>query len=187
MTNRPDLYILRHGQTIWNKQGRFQGRKNSALTKTGQEQALNQAKILSNLPSKPINIYVSPQGRTLETAHLALGENTPFTIEPRLQEIAFGQWEGLTKQQIKSQTNDTLDDGTWQFKSPDGETFEMISTRVSAFLNELTEPAIIITHGTTSVILRGLYMGLNQSEMLKLPKGQGCVYHLSNAKENVLV
>jgi len=62
----------------------------------------------------------------------------------------------------------------------------MISERLHGFLQEMVEPAIIVTHGTTSIVLRGICMGLDQTSVLKLPKDQGCVFHLSNGEETIL-
>ncbi|MBF21226.1 MAG: hypothetical protein CMH10_04590 [Marinovum sp.] len=62
----------------------------------------------------------------------------------------------------------------------------MISTRVMSFLQELEDPAIIVTHAVTSKVLRGLYLGLDQADLLKLPAEQGCIYHLYKGTEAVL-
>ena len=62
----------------------------------------------------------------------------------------------------------------------------MISTRVLSFLKELEDPAIIVTHAVTSKVLRGLYLGLDQADLLKLPAEQGCIYHLYKGTEAVL-
>ena len=74
----------------------------------------------------------------------------------------------------------------WFFKSPGGETFQMISTRVMSFLKELEDPAIIVTHAVTSKILRGICLGLDQADLLKLPAEQGCIYNLHKGAEAVL-
>ncbi len=58
--------------------------------------------------------------------------------------------------------------------------------RLQAFLRDMAEPAIIVTHGTTSIVLRGLCMGLSQPEILKLPRDQGCVFFLSAGEETIL-
>lgn len=182
----PDLYILRHGETFWNLQGKFQGRKDSPLTKKGQAQAIRQKTLLANIRNLPPRIYSSPLGRTVHTARLALGSDKELILDNRLQEIDFGEWEGSTREDIRSQINYSFESGIWNFRSPGGESFEMIFERVQAFLKDLAEPAIIVTHGTTSIVLRGLCMGLNQTEILKLSKDQGCIYHLSEGAETIL-
>lgn len=122
----------------------------------------------------------------MHTAQLALGPEIEQKLDDRLKEIHFGAWEGLTRDEVKSQVGDDYERGLWHFESPKGETFEAISGRVQHFLEELTEPAIVVTHGITSIVLRGLYMGLNTLEFLQLPRKQGCIYHLSGGTEQVL-
>ena len=62
----------------------------------------------------------------------------------------------------------------------------MISARVQGFLDDLDQPAIIVTHAITSTVLRGLWLGSDQAKMLELPIDQNCVYHLSNGIEKIL-
>ena len=182
----PNLYILRHGETVWNREGRYQGRKDSDLTELGEMQALRQRELLASISNRPSNVYVSPQGRAVHTARLALEAPDKMILDERLQEISFGDWEGVTHNEVRSQVDDRYDSGYWNFHSPNGETYAMISDRVQGFLDYLTEPAIIVTHGATSTVLRGICMGLNQTEILDLPKDQGCIYALSNGIETIL-
>lgn len=186
MIDHPELYILRHGETTWNQNGRFQGQKDSPLTEKGQAQAREQKAILNALSRIPNSVRVSPLGRARQTAQIALGADKEIIVDNRLTEIDFGIWEGLSKEQIKTQIDYSFEDGSWNFRSPEGETFDMISERVTAFLSDLTEPTIIVTHGTTSIVMRGLCIGLDQAGMLRLSKDQGCIYHLSDGEETIL-
>ena len=65
MTRYPDLYVLRHGETEWNREGIFQGVHDSPLTAMGREQAAHQGTILDRVISdwSVVDIYSSPQGR----------------------------------------------------------------------------------------------------------------------------
>ena len=63
----------------------------------------------------------------------------------------------------------------------------MISTRVMSFLQELEHPAIIVTNAVASKLLRRLYLGLDQADLLKIPAEQGCIYHLRKGVEAVLL
>ncbi|MDE4276825.1 histidine phosphatase family protein [Phaeobacter gallaeciensis] len=181
-----ELFILRHGETSWNLQGKFQGRQDSPLTEKGIAQALRQKTLLASIYDLPSRRFCSPQGRALHTARLALDSETDLTQDNRLQEIDFGKWEGVTRDDIRSQIDYPFESGLWNFRSPQGEDFEAISGRVKSFLDDLDSPAVIVTHGTTSIVMRGLCMGLTQDEILKLPKDQGCIYHVSNGVEKVL-
>ena len=186
MSVYPDLYILRHGETIWNLQGRYQGQKDSPLTEKGRNQAHVQRKILNGLVDLPSRIFVSPLGRAIETARLAITFSDRPVIEERLKEIYFGNWEGALKEDLAKNNHKSSTNGSWAFNSPKGETFEMISARVQGFLDDLDQPAIIVTHAITSTVLRGLWLGSDQAKMLELPIDQGCVYHLSNGTETIL-
>ncbi|EEA94677.1 histidine phosphatase family protein [Pseudovibrio sp. JE062] len=187
MINYPELFVLRHGQTEWNVAGRFQGHQNSPLTDFGKEQAQQQNKLLSGVEALPTTAYVSPQLRTVHTSEIALDSAIEKKLDDRLMEINFGGWEGLTKQEVKSRVGEDFESGLWHFASPQGESYEAISGRVQHFLEELTGPAIVVTHGITSIVLRGHYLGLTQLELLQLPRKQGCIYHLSEGSERVLV
>lgn len=156
------------------------------LFKYGTDIPRMQKAILSRLMSVPDIAYVSPLGRTLQTARIALEEDKEFVVDDRLKEIDFGDWEGRTREQIKVQIDYPFEDGTWNFRSPKGETFDMISKRVAAFVRELTKPTIIVTHGTTLIVMRGLCAGLDQTGILRLSKDQGCIYHLLNGQETIL-
>ena len=182
----PDLYILRHGETTWNLQGRYQGRKDSPLTEKGRSQALVQRALLNGLDNLPSKVFVSPLGRVIETARLAVTLGDQPVIDERLQELSFGSWEGSLREDIARNIHMSSTDRSWAFNSHDGETFGMIATRVQEFLDDLDQPAIIVTHGITSIVLRGLWLGLDQAKMLELSTDQGCIYHLSNGTEKIM-
>ena len=146
----PELYILRYGETLWNQQGRLQGQKDSPLTDKGRQQALSQGEVLRSVKSLPHIVFVSHLGRTLTTANLAAPFIETHVKEPRLLEINFGAWEGATREDISQTIKAPVQGSNWFFKSPGGESFQMISTRVMSFLKELEDPAIIVTHAETS-------------------------------------
>lgn len=87
MFDHPELYILRHGETVWNRQGRYQGRKDSPLTEKGRQQAVSQRKLLNAIETLPRKVYVSPLGRTVETAQLAVTFVDHPIADDRLQNL----------------------------------------------------------------------------------------------------
>ena len=91
MFDHPELYILRHGETIWNRQGRYQGRKDSPLTQKGRQQAVRQRKLLNAIETLPRKVFVSPLGRTVETARLAVTFVDHPIVDDGLQELNFGK------------------------------------------------------------------------------------------------
>lgn len=89
------IYITRHGETVWNTETRMQGRNNSPLTKKGISTALNLGKTMN---IKPDICLVSPMPRALHTAHLirkGSGLDYRIEVEPLLEEMSLGSWEGL--------------------------------------------------------------------------------------------
>lgn len=189
MLSLPDIYVLRHGQTQWNLQGRYQGRLDSPLTDLGRFQAAQQGVILQQIgvAGADVAFFTSPQGRALETAHVVAKTLGAAALpDDRLQEIDFGEWQGLTRLDIDNlwpHLTDDVCDKTWYLRAPGGERYEQMAARVQAFLDQLAQPTVIVTHGATSMVLRGLVLGLSQTESFALPHQQGCVYHLAAGRE----
>ena len=69
------------------------------------------------------------------------------------------------------------------YHAPNGESFDAMCARVQSFLNDLTGPTIISTHGITSRVLRGLVLGLDQEGMRTMQGGQGCVFLLKDGEQ----
>lgn len=95
-----ELLLIRHGETEWNKLGKFQGCSDIALSENGIMQA---EKLSKHLNGNFDYIYVSPLKRARKTAEI-IAKNTAKTpvVVDNLREINFGEWEGLTLSEIKS-------------------------------------------------------------------------------------
>lgn len=185
------IYLLRHGETIWNAAGRFQGHKDSLLTKRGIEQADHMGMLLSReiagLEGK-FKGYVSPLGRAKETAARIMRiVSLAFADEPRLMEVTVGTWDGMSIYEIDAEYPDALKGSdAFDLRSPDGETFERASARVAAWLAEVSSPTVAISHGLTSRLLRGVYLGLSQREILELPVPQDGFYRLCDGRSDLI-
>jgi probable phosphoglycerate mutase len=190
MPKFPDLFILRHGQTEWNLLKKYQGQMDSPLTKLGQAQAALQGEILQkHLAGRSLPAYASPLRRAAHTAELALLPlEQQARHDSRLKEVGFGEWEGKTYVEVFGA--DDIDRAKNRFEryfsSPGGESYQDIASRCRAFLDDLEGESIVITHGITSRILRGIWLRLTPEAMLDLPIGQGCVYHLHSGTEHCL-
>jgi broad specificity phosphatase PhoE len=180
------IYLLRHGETVWNTAGRFQGKRDSSLTKRGLAQADEMGTLLlQHLAGTEHQFkgYVSPLGRAQETAR-RVSKVIPLTFvdEPRLMEISVGTWDGMSLYEIGVEFPGALD-GTdafdWFFRSPDGETFDDACKRVRSWLSDVSTPAVAITHGLASRLVRGVYLGMSKREMLELPVPQNGFYRLA--------
>lgn len=185
MPDYPEILVLRHGQTVWNREGRHQGQGNSPLTEKGEGQARDMGGILKRLGvDSRYAAFVSPLGRAMQTADLALPQvGLTARPEPRIMEVAFGDYEGKTLDEIaldhphyaRLMEEDPL--GA-HFATPGGETFADMEARCRAFLDELTGPSVLVCHGITSRVLRGIWLGLDLPGMAELEGGQGMVYQL---------
>ncbi len=182
----PELFVLRHGETVWNAEGRMQGALNSPLTARGRGQARRQGEILATLglSGATHRFFVSPQGRARQSAGIVLG---PLGIEPtvdaRLREIGLGAYEGLTHAEIEERfprAREEQDAFLWYDTAPGGEGFAAVTERVKGFLSDLDGPAVVIAHGMLSRFLRGAVLGLDLMATGALPGGQGVVYHLKD-------
>ncbi|MFL4471421.1 histidine phosphatase family protein [Tateyamaria armeniaca] len=186
----PDLLILRHGETEWNLAGRMQGEMDSPLTATGRAQASAQQRILTRFGIDGWQAWTSPQGRSAVTARIAMGERAEdLRTDPRLSEITMGEWTGLHRRDIVAAAPhlfETEMDLNWYDHAPGGEGIAALYERTGAFLDDLTGPSVIVTHGITSRMLRCHALGLEPAAFTELPGGQGIVYHLSGGVQTCL-
>ncbi|MBY5523355.1 histidine phosphatase family protein [Rhizobium leguminosarum] len=187
------IYLLRHGETIWNTLGRFQGRKDSPLTERGIEQADRVAKLLQTEISnseQSFQMSVSPLGRTRQTAARVKRVLPVATQEDaRLMEVSVGYWDGMTKFEIDNEFPGMLDGSDafdWYFKSPDGESFDAACSRANDWIADIRGPTIAISHGLFGRLVRGVYSGVSKREMLELPVPQEGFYCLCNGEFNLI-
>ena len=182
------LYLLRHGETEFNIENRLQGQQDSPLTSRGRDQARGHGALLATLIDEPAawRVVASPLGRTLDTARLACAElglpETAIETDPRLMEIAYGVWEGLTYDEIETRYQDewaARERDRWGFVVPSGESYEMVAARVAAFLGESQGNTIVVSHGGTGRVLRGLYARLAPAQIKTLEQPQDALHRLT--------
>ena len=157
------LLLIRHGQTEWNKEGRYTGQSDIPLTELGHQQAQQAAEKLVDLP--PDVLYSSDLLRARQTA-APLSEmfSLDVSIDPRLKEINQGQWEGMLFPDIKqkfakefaAQRSNPVKVG-----APGGETVEQVRTRVFSALEDIiTKHAdsksrvVVVSHGFVIALIR---------------------------------
>jgi broad specificity phosphatase PhoE len=178
------IYLVRHGETEWNAQGRFQGALDSPLTRRGRAQAELAGRILAAYVDPAISMEVSPLGRARETALLLRRHfsGAEPVLEPRQREISLGSWDGLDTVEIHAEWPRALERATpldWYFRSPDGESYEEATARLDAWLDERAAPVVAVSHGLAGRLLRGLYLGLPREEALALPVPQDAIFKLA--------
>ncbi len=191
----PELYLMRHGQSEWNRLGRHQGRLESPLSDMGRTQAAAMGQVLAaDLAGRggAFAALTSPQIRAAETARLALAPvGVTARPDPRLVEVGMGAWQGLTDAEIfarwpDSQARREADPFGWHFTAPGGESFDGICARIKGVLADLAGPTIIVGHGIALLVLRGLVLGLDRAPMAELPRGQGVVWHIEGGVHRTL-
>lgn len=182
----PELYILRHGETEWNAQNRMQGELNSPLTPKGEKDAARQGEILQTLDLDGFDFICSPQGRAFQTAGIALGRIAMhIRTDDRLREIGVGDWSGLLRDDLPMPEG--KDPFMAQYEiAPNGEGFAALETRCRNFIADLKGPAVLITHGITSRMLRSIIAGDGAVSVRTIHGGQGCVYHLKDGVQKLL-
>lgn len=186
----PELYILRHGETEWNAVGRMQGRLDSPLTLTGQDQARAQGQTLRANALTGLPIYCSPSGRARKTAELAVPEKfKEIRFDARLMEIDLGHWQGRVKAELEAEFPQAFAGDSmwgWYDRCPQGEGFAGLEQRTASFLADLTGPAILFTHGITSRFLRCHALGMPMDAFGTLPGGQGIIHHVKKGSQKML-
>ena len=188
----PEIFLVRHGQTEWNMEGRFQGQMDSPLTETGQDQAQAVGRQLASiLADAEAQMHVSPLGRTRRTADILRRFHAyrPSRLEPRLQEVTLGSWDGLTRSDIEAGWPHQLRGSThhdWYFYAPTGESYEVALHRVRSWLNGLSGPVVAVSHGLLGRLIRGAYLDLPREEALRLPVSQDVIWHLRAGKMHAI-
>jgi alpha-ribazole phosphatase len=149
------LFLIRHGQTDGNAQGRYQGSMDTELTETGVFQACQAKKYFSNV--KLSAIYSSPLKRTLKTAKiLSDGTGMDIKISANLRELNFGKWEGLKFEEINEKYRQDYQD--WlsdPYRNPPtgGESFGNLINRAKESVKKIIaenpdgSSVAVVTHG----------------------------------------
>ncbi|MGC1468829.1 MAG: histidine phosphatase family protein [Sphingorhabdus sp.] len=183
-TNGKRLFIARHGETVFNAAGRMQGMyAHTPLTREGCEQAsdMGAAMLRHVQPDAPLALISSPAGRTLQTLALVAEElGRDFhenDTDVRLREIDVGDWDGCYYKDIAPDIRTIMDMEHKLFikKAPGGEDYRDVAERVSEWLSEqqFLNDMLIITHGMTARVLRGILLGLPPLEGFGAPIAPG--------------
>ncbi len=189
MRSETTLYLLRHGETQFNRDGRYQGRTDSPLTPLGLDQARAVAGRLAEvLGDAPVRLLTSPLERARRTARIvadALPGDVALETDARLAEVAMGAWDGLTRAEIAQRWPDARRGKAqreWVFHGPGGETLEDVVTRLTDVHAEVTASnggaMILVSHAMTGRILRAIHSRAPYLEALASDAPQDAIYAL---------
>lgn len=153
------IYMIRHGQTDWNAEGRMQGQKDIGLNEIGRQQASENGRKLAQIlgdSAGDFDFVSSPLGRTrdtMERLRAAMGlDPTQYRMDDRLKELSFGDWEGSTLPELAQVSPDRVAERArqkWGFIPPgdDAESYEILSWRIGAWLKSVEMPTVCVSHG----------------------------------------
>lgn len=149
-----ELYLVRHGETAWNRAGRLQGSRDLPLNEVGRRQAEALAELLR--PRTISAVFCSPLRRARQTAERILaGRDVPLQILPELAEMRCGAWEGLDAAERERRYPRVFEEwreDPWRAAIPDGEPLEQLHDRagraLGAILRESAGKRVVVSgHG----------------------------------------
>jgi probable phosphoglycerate mutase len=179
------FFIARHGETVFNAAGRMQGdAPHTPLTRAGFAQADEMGVLLRvRLGPKPaLTLWSSPAGRALQTLAIVcehLGEDWHRARrDARLAEINVGRWGGRSYAEIVAEQGDIVDRscGLFSVRPPEGEWYDEIAARLTSWLDAHggeDGDKLIIMHGMSSRVLRGLMTGMDVDPRWSAPIAPG--------------
>jgi broad specificity phosphatase PhoE len=159
------LLLVRHGETDWNREGRWQGQSDTSLNDVGREQA---ARVAEELDGVDV-VYSSDLARARETADIVARRlGLDVQLDRRLRERAFGAWEGKTAPEIETEFRDAH--ARWLAGegpgAEDAEPFDAFAVRVHGFLDDAlarhpNETVLVVAHGGTIRVIDAFARGLD--------------------------
>ncbi len=165
-----NIYLIRHGETDWNREQRFQGQTDIPLNQTGKEQAQSIIPLMSRL--KIEIVYSSNLSRAFETAQIATSDlNLKIQKDVRLRETNIGEAEGLTFDQLENKFGTdgisrwrSYEERDLDFKYPNGESKRQMMFRIREVILEIAQNSdqqniAVFAHG---MVMRALTFAFHQ-------------------------
>jgi probable phosphoglycerate mutase len=174
------LFILRDGETEWSRERRFTGRHDPALSPAGQRQAAAAAAALAGMPLQAV--YASPRERARATAEIvAAPHGLPVQLDPRLADMDYGRWEGLTAEEAADITPGLYD--RWQrapggMSAPGGEALTAVAARAREAIDALQrahagDTVAIVTHAVLVRLIVLDALGLDADRLWSVDASPG--------------
>lgn len=202
MTLQGRIFIARHGETVFNAAKKMQGDQlDTPLTRLGFAQADAMGSALSRWlgTRQTLSLWSSPSGRALQTLAIVAehigGDWHGASHDVRLQEIDVGDWAGRSYVEIMSEQGEILDPHVALFsvRPPNGEWYDDIARRLQGWIDDTANhqgDRLVITHGMSSRVLRGMLLGLDPDPVWKAPIApslpQGTLVMIGNAQEKII-
>lgn len=192
------LFLVRHGESEWNRAGRIQGQADSPLTEQGVQQAHAIGECLAQvLGAVTFTMYASPLGRARQTAAVIAGylgrESEDIYVDERINDFNLGEISGYPGWDKVAQDHPELArlrlQDPHRFHPPNGESGADMDGRLRAFLSELADDgaaALIVSHGVVNKFIRSIARGLHGPQIIALDELQDAVYRLDYDVETVI-
>ncbi|MAT03813.1 MAG: histidine phosphatase family protein [Acidimicrobiaceae bacterium] len=177
MNDRPQLLVIRHGQTEWSKVGKHTGRTDIPLTDVGRQEATDAAHTLEgwNL----VRAYCSPLRRARETAEL-VSPACGIVVDRDLVEWDYGDFEGETTPESRERIPDW---SVWTHEITGGETADEVGARADAFLARFDAE---VPSGNGVVFAHGHFLAILIARWCGLPAVEGRRFALATATVSLL-
>lgn len=176
------IILVRHGETTWNAEGRYQGQIDTPLSERGWEQGRKVAAALSTI--KLDAVYATPLSRSFETAKLcATHHELPVVIREKLTEINHGEWEGLLADEVKIKWPNELEN--WRttvidVQMPGGENIVEVRDRSMYALEEIVQMhpgqnVLIVAHDAVNKAILCTLLGADLSHFWEVKQDNCCI------------
>jgi broad specificity phosphatase PhoE len=185
----PALYFVRHGETDFNVAKRLQGHYDTSLNARGRQQAAECAVLIGGLltrdgrAARDLDYVSSPLQRARQTMEIIRGaldlEPDAYTLDGRLVEISYGEWEGMTLQEIEARDPDVLnrrEEDKWDFAPPGGECYRDVAKRVAEWYAAIGRDTVVVAHGGVARALMANLGILPDEEATHADISQGVIY-----------
>lgn len=183
----PRLLLVRHGETQWNRESRFQGIRDIPLNDNGREQGRKAAEFLKDVS---LDFAVSsPMLRPKETAEIILQPHQNVTLETdsELIEICHGLWEGKLESEIEAEFPGLLTE--WKetpetVQMPEGENLQQVWDRAIAAWNKIVagyadsetpQTGLVVAHDAINKVILCYLLGLKPDNFWNIKQGNGAV------------
>lgn len=187
------LILIRHGETDWNYEGRYQGQADPPLNEVGIEQAKDLANSLREVQIDVL--YSSPLRRALQTAQiLAERLRIPLITDPRLMEINQGEWETRLRAEIEDNYPELFhawQTKPWKVTPPGGENLDAVKARVDQAIDEIlvkeqSRSIGLVTHRIPIALIKMRFQNLDPDVVrtIDLPNTYWEIIKISEDEQN---
>lgn len=187
-SNRMEIYLLRHGETDWNREKRFQGQINTSLNMAGFRQAQQCHKMVERLGLSFDRVYSSPLCRAMETTEtVSLLSGDRIIKDPRLMEMDFGAIDGTPFDRDSAAAGLLFKDPDRYVPQGGGETFPQLLSRLQSFYEDLKKTedksVLIGSHGCAIRCMLVSFGYLKLSEIWQMHIPNCTIIHVELRKD----